>query len=299
MKLATATADFMPYTHCQIKSMELVREAGFHYVDYSFYTDYRDQCGIYGENPEKHIEDVIRAADGLGLQLVQAHAPMGKPISEDNSAFVRDTIASVDACGRMGIPNLVVHAGYAPGLTVAQTFQKNKEFFMPVLECAEKYGINILIENFNKMTKPDVYWTDNARDLLAQIQCVNHPLFHAVWDVGHANLQEMPQDAELRLLGNHIRALHIHDNLGDADTHLLPYFGTLNLDSVMHGLQDIGYNGYFTFDVGRIFTPADLRREFLSDTRLVNTPLALRCSAERYLYEMGKCILEAYNCFEE
>ena len=43
-------------------------------------------------------------------------------------------------------------------------------------------------------------------------------------------------------------ALHIQDNFGNDDHHIMPYFGSMNIDSVMHGLNDIGYKGYFTFE---------------------------------------------------
>ena len=235
----------------------------------------------------------------MGIRLVQAHSPMGTPLTDPDGIFLADTIRCVDACGAWGIPNLVVHSGYTPGLTVKETFAANREFFMPILERAERYGVNILVENFNKMCVPGLYWIDNATDLLGLIEYVDHPLFHAVWDAGHANLQEMSQDGELRLLGSHVRALHIQDNLGDTDSHLLPFLGTMSLDAVMNGLLDIGYNGYFTFEVGGIFTPPQQRRSFERDTRLRKAPLALKLAAESYLYELGKCVLEAYGCFEE
>ena len=131
------------------------------------------------------------------------------------------------------------------------------------------------------------------------IECVNHPLFHAVWDTGHANMQEMPQDEALRILGSHVCALHIQDNFGDVDSHLVPFLGTLNMDAVMTGLLDIGYDGYFTFEVGSYFTPAEKRRKYERNTRLSSAPIELRDAFERYLYELGKCILEKYDCFEE
>jgi hypothetical protein len=71
------------------------------------------------------------------------------------------------------------------------------------------------------------------------------------------------------------------------------------MDAVMNGLLEIGYNGYFTFEVGGVFTDPSKKRPFDADTRLQKAPLALKRAYERYLYEMGKCILEAYDCFEE
>jgi sugar phosphate isomerase/epimerase len=234
----------------------------------------------------------------MGIRLIQAHAPMGHPL-EDGGKLGNDTLRCVDACGYWGIPNLVVHSGYTQGITPEECFAQNREFFMPLLERAEQYGVNILVENFNKMSVPGLYWIDNATDLLGMIEYVNHPLFHAVWDAGHANLQEMPQDEELRLLGSHVRALHIQDNRGDHDAHLLPFLGTMSMDAVMHGLLDIGYEGYFTFEVGGIFSTAEQKRPFAKDSRLAKAPLSLRLAADRYMYELGKCVLTEYGCFEE
>jgi len=299
MKLATTTGDFTGYTGSQREAMNLIRRAGFHYADYNFGYDYGRRSGVYAEDYPRHLEEISRAQQELGIRLVQAHSPMGRPLAPDNAPFIADTIRCVEACGAWGIENLVVHSGYTPGLTPDQTFDANREFFLLILEQAERYGVNILVENFNKMCVDGLYWIDNAPDLLEMVERVNHPLFHAVWDAGHANMQEMPQDEALRILGSHVRALHIQDNAGDTDSHLTPFLGTMNLDAVMHGLLDIGYTGYFTFEVGGVFTPAAKRRPYPADTRLAGAPLALKFAAEQYLYALGRCVLEAYDCFEE
>lgn len=299
MKLATTTGDFSGYTLNQAESLRYIREAGFRYADYSFGSDYSHRMGAFSENCEAYYDEINRVTEELGIRLVQAHSPMGSPLADDGGRFIADTVRCVDACGAWGIPNLVVHSGYTPGLTVEETLAANKRFFAPILERAERYGVNILVENFNRMCVPGLYWIDNATDLLRLIELVDHPLFHAVWDAGHANMQETPQDEELRLLGGHVRALHIQDNRGDTDSHLLPFLGTMSLDAVMNGLRDIGYSGYFTFEVGGIFTSPQERRPYTADTRLAQAPLALKQAAERYLYELGKCVLETYGCFEE
>ena len=298
MKIATTTSDFYPYTRSHAESLRLLRAAGFRYADMSFGSGYAERDGVYSDDYERHIDEIAKVCEEIGITPVQAHAPMGAPIADDNAQFIKDTIRCIDACGAWKIPNIVVHSGYTPGLTVKETFAKNKEFFMPLLEAAEKYGINILVENFNRMCVPGLYWIDNAPDLLEMIEYVNHPLFHAVWDVGHANMQEMPQDEALRLLGKHVYALHVQDNLGNSDAHMAPFFGSTSLDAVMHGLLDIGYDGYFTFESGNIFLPTGKKRPYDADKRLLRAPLSLRLKAEQFLYEIGKCVLEAYDVYE-
>ena len=298
MKLATTTGDFLSYTDSQVESLRHIREAGFKYADYGFGWDCAFRKGVYSQDYERYFEEVAKAADSIGISLVQAHAPMGKPFT-DGGVLLGDTLRCVDACGVWGIKNLVVHSGYARGLSREQTFERNREFFMPLLERAECYGVNILVENFNKMCVDGLYWIDNALDLLQMVECVDHPLFHAVWDVGHANMQDMPQDEALRMLGSHVRALHIQDNMENEDSHLVPFCGTLNMDSVVCGLKDIGYNGYFTFEVGAFFAPESKRRSFERSKLLASAPIELRDAFERYLYALGKCVLEKYGCFEE
>ncbi len=298
MRLATTTGDFTSYTGSQREALRLIREAGFRYADYSFGFDHQTRSGVYAPDREAYVSELAEAAADMGITLVQAHSPMGAPLADDGGRFLADTLRCVDACGAWGIPNLVVHSGYTRGLSREETLEANKGFFLPLLERAERYGTNILVENFNRMCIEGLYWIDNATDLRALIDLVDHPLFHAVWDAGHANMQEMPQDEELALLGSHVKALHIQDNRGDHDAHLLPFLGTMNLDALMNGLLKIGYEGYFTFEVGGIFTPATQRRPYPADTRLASAPLSLKLAAERYLYELGRCVLEAYGCFE-
>jgi len=298
MRLATTTGDFSGYAATQEEAIRYIRQAGFRFFDYNFGADYARRDGVYGGDWKRYLEGVKKTADALGGVFVQAHSPMGTPLAEGNDAFTEDTVRCVEACGILGIENIVVHSGYLPDIAKEEAFERNKAFYGKLFPMAEKYGVNILVENFNRMTRDNVYWIDNAPDLLALIEYVDHPLFHACWDAGHGNMQEMPQDESLRILGGHVRALHIQDNLGDRDAHLIPYFGSLNMDSLMHGLLDIGYTGYFTFETGMLPSPKQ-RRPYEKDQRLLRAPLPLKIEAEKFLYAIGRCTLEAYGCYEE
>ena len=302
MKIATTTGDFSAYTHDQAEAMRYIYEAGFRYMDYNFGMDYPERTGVYGENWQEYAADLKRQADELGVKFVQSHAPMGRPLTEDPEEykqFIADNIRCIEACAILGIPSVVVHSGYRVGLTKEETFACNKEFFMPLLEAAERVNVMVLVENFNKMNKENLYWIDNAADLLAQIECVGHPLFQAVWDAGHNNMQEQSQAEGLRILGSRVKAIHVQDNMGDRDSHMVPFTGTMSMDSLMHGLLDIGYEGYFTFEVGNPFLTQDKRRACAEDDRLQKVPLGLRIEAEKLLYQIGKYTLQAYGCFEE
>ena len=181
----------------------------------------------------------------------------------------------------------------------ASLYEQNRDFYLDLLKYAENFGVNILTENFNKMFDPNIFWIDNATDLLELINYVDHPLFHACYDIGHANLQDMPQHEELAILGSHVKAIHVQDNLGDDDFHLAPFFGTTNFDSVMKGLKDIDFKGYFTFEACSMPVSGYRRRKFEGSELLLNAPLSVKLKTEALIYEIGKAILEAYDCFEE
>lgn len=298
MKLSTTIGDFAPYVDSHIESLRYIRQAGFRNVDYDFGLDFNRRNGIYSREWKTYLEDVKRTADELGIKFVQSHAPMGRPLDRE-PAFMNDSRRCIEACAFLEIPSVVVHSGYAMGLTKEECLLQNKDFFMELLAFAESYGVEILVENFNKMCVEGLYWIDNAPDLRTMVDLVDHPLFHAVWDTGHANMQDMPQDEALRILGHHVHALHVQDNFGDQDAHMLPFLGTLNLDSLMHGLIDIGYKGYFSFEVGRVFLPGEKRNAYEADTRLRDAPLSVKIALEKLMYEVGKATLEAYGLYEE
>ena len=292
MKLATTTEDFALYTDSQIKSLEYIAMSGFKYADYSFCIDGKKRDGVFADNWRDYIEKLKEKCMKLNVEFVQAHAPMGEPLAENNSQFIADNARCIEVCSMLGIKNLVVHSGYIGRLSKKETLLKNKEFYNKLLVTAEKYNVNILTENFNKMFIDDLYWIDNANDLLELIELVGHPLFHAVWDTGHANMQDMTQKDALKLLGKHVKALHVQDNNGFVDSHMCPLFGTLDVDSLMQGLLAIGYDGCFTFEAGNLFNQYNGRETVFEPS------LETKLVAERLLFGIGTDILEKYKTGE-
>lgn len=289
MKLATTTGDFSRYTSDQTEILKYLKDSGFEFADYDFGNDYRNHTGIYSSDFDGYVNKLNECCKKLDIELVQAHSPMGAPIAENNDDFVAATNRCIEACGVWGIKNIVVHSGYAKSMSKKETFERNKVFYEKLLTTAEKYRVNVLVENFNIMCVEDMYWIDNATDLLYLIEYVDHPLFHAVWDTGHANMQKMPQDEEIALLGSHIKALHVQDNNGLDDQHICPFFGTTDMASVAKGLKKIGYDGYFTFEACNFF---DAKTSYDSG---FDIPLEIKLDAERMLKKIGDRILEKYE----
>lgn len=303
MKLATTTEDFNRFCSTYKERIDCIYNAGFRYVDISFY-DVDKSMELLGGNREQNARELKAYGDKHGIKFVQAHSPGGNPleggvISED---IFQNTIRSIEACAILGIPSIVCHAGFDEGWDKAKFFEMNKEFYSALIPTMEKTGVNVLVENGTKANMPNGYYTNSGADIKELVDYVNHPLFHICWDTGHANCEGSQYD-ELMAMGSDLYALHINDNTGVSDLHTIPFLGTVNMDDVMHGLIDSDYKGYFTFECCSALRPSHYwqgdRREYSADTRLLEPTLAMQSEIERFLYNVGVHILKSYDCFEE
>ena len=135
------------------------------------------------------------------------------------------------------------------------------------------------------------------------ISYVSHPLLGAVWDAGHGNLADKSQYENITALGKNLKAVHIQDNLGMQDDHMLPLTGTVNFDEVICALRDIRYDGYFTFEASNFLLDSErwpnCRKPFENSKYLENPPLGLNILAADFLWETGRAMLTPYGLFEE
>ena len=91
MKPATTTGDFFGYTGNQAESLRHIREAGFEYADYNFGCDYASESGVYSGSFGRFTDEILKTCDEVGIKLIQAHSPMGKPL-EDGGKLLADTL---------------------------------------------------------------------------------------------------------------------------------------------------------------------------------------------------------------
>ena len=52
-------------------------------------------------------------------------------------------------------------------------------------------------------------------------------------------------------MGKHLITLHIHDNHGERDEHLLPGLGEIRWPEVLDALRDVDYPGVFMYELIR------------------------------------------------
>ena len=299
MKLATTTGDFSKFKIGDFKAIEELHNAGFKYIDLSI----ESASLLRDDNWRENALKLKEYADSLGMKFVQSHAPGGNPLDEVKYPnLIPDTIRSIEVCGVMGIPNTVVHAGFTVGMNKEEFFEKNREFYRKLFPYMEEYGVEVLNENSCKVNQANWYWTNTGADIREFTKFVDHPLFHVCWDTGHANCEGSQYD-EIMAIGDELYAVHINDNRGKQDEHILPFMGTLNMDEVVTALIDSNYKGYFTMECCSALRPKKYwlgnRRDFEKNGRLAEPQLFMQRHLEKLLYDTGRYILESYDIFEE
>ena len=313
LKMATTTNDFSGnydtgnyrsgYLADDKAMIKLIHDAGFRYVDLSMYS-FTMSCDYMQDDWRSKIAELKAYAESLGMTFVQSHAQGGNALSDDQSqanAILVYTLRQIEICEELGIENIVVHAGYHDGYTKEQWFAANKAFFDILLAKAEECGVNVLCENSTSANMGLKYYINSGADMREFIEYVNHPNFHGCWDTGHANCEGKQYD-DIIALGDELYAIHFNDNTGISDQHLLPYFGTLDIEDVIRALNQIGYSGYFTFE-----SEASARMngswhgsydyDILSE-KTIGQLSGDRLGQEILLYQIGVKLLSSYEMFD-
>lgn len=301
MKLATTTEDFFGECDTHIERVKNVYATGFRCIDLSLYGICEEDELLLNDNWRKNAEEIKKYADIKGLEFVQAHGPGVNPLESeaefDNS--LKLTLRAMEICSYFGITNMVVHAGWRPDITDKEEwFVKNKSFYEKLFPEMERLNVNILHENTYK-TDEAHYYNRTGKDMREFSEFVNHPMFHSCWDTGHGNIGGGSQYDDIIAMGDDLYAVHINDNHGQSDDHIIPFMGTVNMDEIINALMEIDFKGPFTFECSRALRPEKCwfgnRVEFKKDKRLASPGLELKREIGRFMYKTGKYILRSYD----
>lgn len=297
MQLATSTGDFAVLEN-QEERLRHIYDAGFRHVDFSMYSE-SEVAFITDSGWEGRVKAYKKYADALSIAFVQAHSPdisnLCKKYSYEEA--IKITGRSFEVCRLLGIKNTVVHSFFCFP-TKEEFFEKNKAFYEKLIPLAEKNGVNILVENSTCANQGNNYPFATGEDMKEFVECMNHPLIHACWDTGHANIENHQYD-DIVALGDDLYALHINDNYGKRDQHQMPYIGSMSIDEVMCALKEINYKGCFTFETSYTVVGACRRRQYKESGRLLNAPMFIYDDIEKLLYKIGKYILKTYGLLED
>ena len=144
-------------------------------------------------------------------------------------------LRNLDECKNNNIDMVVMHASI--GWDTVEPNEIGLRRYQKICDYAEKLGIKVAFEN----TKMKGY----LEYLLKNIKNDNVGI---CFDSGHYHCH-FKDDFDFSLFKDKIFCVHIHDNYGKIDDHLLPYDGTLDYNKVINGLKIANYKGYTTLEI--------------------------------------------------
>lgn len=214
-------------------SLNFIEELGINYVE------------LLHQYPNEEIDTDILSVFDLKYTI---HAPfmdvniaaLGRSSRENSISQIKN---SIDLASEIDAKAVVVHPGLIPFLA--------KEHPEKIYEVCEKsvrelgdysndLGVNTTIENmpnFESMIHQDL---NRLNELVVDAN------LGMTLDIGHANHCKISAD---EMYFDPIKHIHIHDNLGDDDSHLALGEGSIDLNHIIDIFQKKNYDGIYMIEV--------------------------------------------------
>ncbi len=232
-----------------------VKQHGYNAVDYDLIDTNSELYSVNEEELKQIINAEKNAAQSAGIQISQIHGPWRWPPQDESPQEREERMdkmkRSVVITSLLGCDNLVIHPIMPCGIEdlkygkQQETWDLNVEFFKSLLAFAKQYGITICLENM-----PMPYFSiATPEKTLEFVKEINDDYFKICLDTGHVSIfPELSVGNEIRKLGNYIMVLHIHDNMGERDSHLYPTKGIIDWTEFVNALEEIGYDGVLSLE---------------------------------------------------
>lgn len=265
-------------------AMRMVKETGFDGLDFPFmaYSSTPDSP-MQREDWRDWVRGVKALSQELELPIVQAHATWQQLMPEDFrfEAPYEIYFRTIEACGMLGIQNLVFHPLRQPNRVDSDAMARrihdyNVRWFLCLVSTAERCGVVINLENTfdsHHTQKPDdrAYPYTTAQDMLRLMNDIGGRHVKLCLDTGHANISNQDIPAMIRTFGKDLATVHLNDNYGKItpvyeDLHLFPGFGRIEWAPIFSALREVGFGGTLNVEpIGELKHCSDeLRRIQLS-----------------------------------
>ncbi len=266
------------------KCIDRLAKIGYDALDFSLYED-----RILKESPSdvgKHFRSIKKRADDNGVAIVQTHTSF--PIDFDTDAQCKAVIdkllPELDASLILGSPYAVIHPSRR--INGLNNFAEGMENYGKILNAVNEHikgtGLMICVENipiFNKYKYCRVQGAcTRADDLVKYVEKFG---VGVCLDTGHAHLVGENPAYVARKLGQSLKIMHINDNYGIDDDHIMPYTGGINWSQLAAALREIGYKGDYCAEiVSLLYRIKKTDCEFMFDVAAFNYKLLQKFKAE-------------------
>ena len=229
------TTDVFESGYSAQTAVDRLARLGYEGIDMGFdYWIYDETSPFLQNDYLEWARGLKNRADAAGIVYTHAHAP-GEADADDMVE------RSIKAAAALGARYLVVHPIWHEknGKTIESKLRfldVNAKAIKKWLPLAKESGVVLLSEN--------ILWGASAdpRNIAKLVKAVNSPWFGWCFDVGHAHCCGYESNV-LKECVTVPLSLHIQDNDGSGDGHLIPGDGTIDWTAFVKTLHEIGYLG--------------------------------------------------------
>ena len=237
--------------------LQLAKDAGFDGIE----LNYDLESDLSPKSGPKDFQAIRKMADEIGIAIsgLCSFLFWPYPLTSNNPTERKRGMElaglMTEAAHHLGTDNLLVVPGavHMPWREDHEPTpndicdQRAKEAIKKLLPKAEKLNVHLNMENifFNGyLLSPDV--------MIRFVDGFDSEYVHVHFDTGNIMLFQFPEHW-IRILGNRIRNVHLKEFTKKGTDHSLESFrplldGTTNWPVVMEAFNEIGYDGYLTFE---------------------------------------------------
>ncbi len=260
------------------ESMKYIKECGFEGVDYNIDSLFKttfdpdNLTSFFDKDMEQLYEyftPLKKVSEKYEIAIAQAHSlfPIYYHGQEDKNRYVVEiTKKMIAVCGYLECDALVIHPWSNPELRKEEIRQINLDIYRKLIPAAKQYGVKLCLENLYTMYMSSYHegTCTDAEEACWYIDTLNaeagENIFGFCLDVGHANMMSKNIYQYITTLGKRLTVLHINDNGGTCDGHMIPYTqramkghgSVVDWDGFIKGLKEIGYEGPLSFETFRV-----------------------------------------------
>jgi len=237
------------------ESLRRIAQAGYDGVD------------IWGGRPHAYRNDLTRReirrlreiSERLGLEFAsfipaQFRYPtclcsQSETIRRDSVAYIKDSLRSA---AEFGAPIVSVCPGHTTfGQTAEDGWHRLRESLDEICSAADSLRLKVAVEPADKYETDLVNNCEQALRLLEDVRWDN---LGVVLDNGHSHVVGESAAGMVARLGDRLFHVHVDDNLGQRDQHLIPGDGTFEFVPFISALQQAGYTGFLTAELSWDYT---------------------------------------------
>ncbi len=252
-------------------ALDIISAVGFKYVE------------ILGQKP--HLDSPLtgQALQQFRMQLrsrglnASVHAPLttnvlGAPEKQWRREKVKVLEAYLRFSGEIEAEEMVVHPVpnpvFVPNSDSPELSKKIgdavRRSLDDLIRVSESTGVRILLENLPyKCNYPFL----EMKQLRKLVDSYPSDAVGLLVDTGHAVVRGLDPASEIRIAGDRLHGVHLHDSDGIEDRHWLPGEGIIDWDETCRSLVEVNYNGPWIFELdseNRAETPEELCQHTLT-----------------------------------